>query len=98
MGLRATRICTNDNVFILIPNSALIENAVVNWTLRDAVRRIHVPFPVAYGSDKAAVREAVLKAAVAAPYTLPDDDDRKTQVWLMVKSVITQLDANPLKQ
>jgi small-conductance mechanosensitive channel len=83
IGPRATRIRTNDNVYILLPNSALMENAVVNWTMRDDVRRIHVPFFVAYGSDKAHVRDVVLAAARSVAFTLPDTADRKTQVWLV---------------
>ncbi len=83
IGPRATRIRTNDNVHLLLPNSALIDNIVVNWTLRDAARRIHVPFSVAYGSDKVRVREVVLAAAKSVAFTLPDIADRKTQVWLV---------------
>jgi len=82
IGPRATRIRTNDNIFLLLPNSQLMEQMVVNWTMRDAVRRIHIPFFVAYGADKAKVRQAVLDAAHAVPFTLPDVGDRKAQVWL----------------
>jgi small-conductance mechanosensitive channel len=41
-----------------------------------------VPFSVAYGADKAKVREVVLAAATALPFTLPDNDNRRTQVWM----------------
>lgn len=83
IGPRATRIRTNDNIDILLPNSHLIENAVVNWTLHGRTRRIHVPFGVAYGSDKELVRKVVLEAARAIPFTLPDSDEHKAQVWLV---------------
>jgi small-conductance mechanosensitive channel len=82
IGPRATRIRNNDNVYLLIPNSKLIENTVINWTLRGESRRIHVPFQVAFGVDKEKVREAVLEAARDVPFTLPDTDTRRTQVWL----------------
>lgn len=82
IGPRATRIRNNDNVYLLVPNSKLIENAVINWTLRGETRRIHVPFVVAYGADKEKVRDAVLAAAREVPFTLPDDGARKTQVWM----------------
>ncbi len=82
VGPRATRIRTNDALDVVLPNSKLIENRVVNWTLRGHTRRIHVPFGVAYGSDKTKVREAVLKAAHALPLTSPDAEGRKTQVWM----------------
>jgi len=83
IGPRATRIRNNDNVYLLVPNSMLIENALINWTLRGETRRIHVPFGVAYGADKEKVRDAVLEAARDVPFTLPDDANRKTQVWLV---------------
>lgn len=83
VGPRATRLLTNDGLDVVIPNSKLIEEQVVNWTLKGKTRRIHVPFGVAYGVDKAKVREAVLAAAKKVPFTLPDTDTNKTQVWLV---------------
>ena len=53
-----------------------------NWTRDRASRRIHIPFPVAYGSNKELVRLAALEAASAVPFTLPDLPNRKAQVWL----------------
>jgi small-conductance mechanosensitive channel len=82
VGPRATRLRTNDGLNVVIPNSKLIEAQVVNWTLKGATRRIHVPFSVAYGIDKALVREVVLAAARATPFTLPESDLCKTQVWM----------------
>lgn len=83
IGPRATRIRTNDAVDVLVPNSHLIEKPVTNWTLRGETRRIHIPFPVAYGSDKEKVREAVLQAARDVPFTTSETDVRKSQVWLV---------------
>lgn len=82
IGPRATRVRNNDNVYLLIPNSKLIENTLINWTLRGDTRRIHVPFAVAYGADKEKVRECVLAAAHEVPFTMPDTATRKTQVWM----------------
>lgn len=81
IGARATHVRTNDDVDVLVPNSKLIDGVIINWTQR-GTRRIHVPFSVAYGVDKDKVRDAVLKAARALPFTLPDDDRHKTQVWM----------------
>lgn len=82
VGPRATRLRTNDGVNVVLPNSQLIENHVVNWTLKGGTRRFHVPFSVAYGVDKSVVRDAVLEAAYTVPFTSPDTDGRKAQVWL----------------
>jgi small-conductance mechanosensitive channel len=83
IGPRASRIRTNDNVNIIVPNSRLIEDRVTNWTLKGDTRRIHVPFSVAYGADRSRVRDAVLAAARASPFTLPETETRKSQVWLV---------------
>jgi small-conductance mechanosensitive channel len=81
--MRATRVVTNDNIDILVPNSQFVSGRVVNWTLDEADRRIHVPFGVAYGSDKVQVRAAVLEAATAVSFTLRDVPNRAPQVWLV---------------
>lgn len=83
IGPRATRIRNNDNIDIIVPNSQLIEGTLVNWTLHGATRRIHIPFGVAYGVDKEKVRDVVLEAARALPFTQPDTETQKSQVWLV---------------
>ena len=80
--IRATRITTNDNMDILVPNSEFVNGKVVNWTLRDVSRRLKVPFRVAYGTDKERVKQAALEAAAEVPFTLTLEGDRKPQVWL----------------
>jgi small-conductance mechanosensitive channel len=82
IGARATRLRTNDNLHIVVPNSTIVQSRVTNWTLNDQTRRIHVPFSVAETADKAIVRDVVLKAAKALPFTQPDYNGRKTQVWM----------------
>jgi len=81
--MRATRITTNDNIDILVPNSEFVRGRVVNWTLGEAYRRIHVPFGVAYGTDKEVVRRAVLEAAGRTVHTLKGVPGREPQVWLV---------------
>jgi small-conductance mechanosensitive channel len=83
VGPRATRLRTNDDINVIIPNSKLIEGQVVNWTLKGGTRRLHVPFSVAYGADKARVRDAVIAGARPVPFTLPESERHRTQVWLV---------------
>ena len=82
IGPRATRLRTNDNLNVVIPNSIMTQSRVTNWTYNEQSRRIHVPFSVAEEADKALVRDVVMAAAKDLPFTLPDDELRKTQVWL----------------
>lgn len=51
INTRSTRIRRVDGVHMLIPNSKLLENTVVNWTLIDYLTRTSVKVGVAYGSD-----------------------------------------------
>ncbi len=51
INFRSTTIITNDNITIIVPNSQLINQAVINWSHGDPRIRVHVPVGVAYGSD-----------------------------------------------
>lgn len=82
IGPRATTLRTTDHVDILVPNADLLSTKLRNWTRAGVTRRIHVPFTVAYGTDKEIVKQAALKAARSVPFTLPESDEHKTQVWL----------------
>lgn len=72
INMRYTRITTNDQVDIIVPNSEFINGRVINWTLGDLNRRMHIPFGVAYGTDKDIVKECAIKAANSVSYTLAD--------------------------
>ena len=83
INIRATLVTTNDNVDILVPNEEFIKAQVINWTLKETRRRMHVPFGVAYGSNKELVRQAGLEAAAEVPWTYTSSEARKPQVWLV---------------
>ncbi len=82
IGIRYTRVTTNDSVDVFVPNSEFINGRVVNWTFTGRRHRIHVPFGVAYGSDKQLVREAGLAAAASVPGS-HIDDEHPADVWLV---------------
>jgi len=83
IAIRYTRVSTNDSVDVLVPNSEFINGRVTNWTFEDTSRRIHVPFSVAYATDKHLVREAGLAAAKGVPGVILDDEHRAPDVWLV---------------
>lgn len=83
INIRATRITTNDNIDILVPNSEFVSGRVTNWTYRSVNRRIRVPFGVAYGVDKELVKKAALEAAAQVPFTLSMEGEKAPQVWLV---------------
>jgi small-conductance mechanosensitive channel len=61
MKMRSTTVTTNDNIDVIIPNSSFIQNNVINWTLENDIRRIHIPFSVAYGTANEKVEEVILE-------------------------------------
>lgn len=61
--VRSTEVQTFQRASVIIPNSDLISNAVVNWTHKDLYGRIEVPVGVAYGSDIEKVKDVLLGCA-----------------------------------
>ena len=62
IGARSTRIRSGDNTHIIVPNSTLLQNKVLNWTLSDHIIRTQMDVGVAYGSDVAEVQKQIGKA------------------------------------
>ncbi|MDG1750784.1 MAG: mechanosensitive ion channel [Thalassotalea sp.] len=72
INTRSTRIRRVDGVHLLIPNSKLLENTVVNWTLRDNLVRTSVSVGVAYGTRARIVSDLILEATLAQKEVLTD--------------------------
>ncbi|RME02209.1 MAG: potassium transporter KefA [Bacteroidetes bacterium] len=70
IGLRTSVVETRDQVSILIPNSRLVVDAVINWSHNRNIRRFNVSVGVAYGSDVEKVTELLLQAAAEHPKVL----------------------------
>jgi small-conductance mechanosensitive channel len=70
IGPRSTRIRTADNVHLIVPNSKLLENNVVNWTLSDDVVRTRVAVGVTYGTPTREVERLLLELIAAQPEIL----------------------------
>lgn len=65
--LRSTRIHTNQNEVVIIPNQNVANNKIVNHTMQASLR-LDVPFGIAYKEDIDRAREVVL--------AVTEDDDR----------------------
>lgn len=76
IGPRCVEIRTQDRVSILVPNARFLETEVVNWSHGDPLTRVHVKLGVAYGSDVAQVRAALLESARGHPDVLADPRPR----------------------
>lgn len=81
--IRSTTIKTFDNIDIVIPNSSFIQNNVINWTLDDATRRLHIAFGVAYGTKIEKVKEIILGELNSSDLVfLRDIEDKKPEIRL----------------
>ena len=63
IGLRSSNVKTYDGAEVVVPNSNLISNQLINWTLSDNKRRNEIKVGVSYGSDPNIVLELLEKAA-----------------------------------
>lgn len=70
MGPRATVARTRDEEEIILPNSLLVRESVVNYTFRDSLYRLRAQVGVVYGSDMARVREVLETAAARIEWRL----------------------------
>lgn len=82
--IRSTTIKTFDNIDIIIPNSSFIQNNVINWTLEDASRRLHIPFGVAYGTDVEHVKKVILDELKESHLTYINDvSSKEPEIWMI---------------
>ncbi|MFO8085691.1 MAG: mechanosensitive ion channel [Desulfobacterales bacterium] len=65
--LRATKIRTRDNIEYLVPNSNLISDIVVNYSLSSSFIRVEMPIGVSYDADPRQVEQIFLEAAREEP-------------------------------
>ena len=65
--LRATKVRTRDNIEYLIPNSDLISNTIINYSLSSPMIRIELPVGVSYGADPREVEKILLEIAEKEP-------------------------------
>ncbi|MDC1436739.1 mechanosensitive ion channel [Gammaproteobacteria bacterium] len=74
INTRSTLIRRTDGVHMLIPNSHLLENTVVNWTLIDKQARGMVRVGVAYGSPVKQVAELIEQAVKSHDLIMKDPE------------------------
>ena len=71
---RSTTVLTNDNITLIVPNSAFTEHTITNWSHGDQKVRFRIPVSVAYGTDLDLVREALLEVARGHPRALSEPE------------------------
>lgn len=95
INMRSSVITTFDNIDIIIPNSTLIQNNVINLTFSDDVRRLHIPFGVAYGSNVDDVIKIILDSLASSSLiyikNIVDKDPRVRMTAMGASSVDFEL-------
>jgi small-conductance mechanosensitive channel len=72
INTRFTRVRRIDGVRLMIPNSQVLENTIVNWTIVDRKLRSSVRVGVRYGSDVQKVRILLEEILTSNPDVLDD--------------------------
>ena len=76
INLRTTVVTTNDQIAIIVPNSKLVSQRVINWSYGDPRARIRIPIGVADDSDIQLVTDTLIEAAKGVPNVLPEPQPR----------------------
>lgn len=72
IGLRSTRILTRDNRLVIVPNSVISAQAIVNHSIPDSMFRVQTEVAVAYGLDVDSVRRVLVEAVRAQDWVMKD--------------------------
>ena len=72
INLRTTIVTTNDRISIIVPNSRLVSQRLINWSYGDPRARIAIHVGVATDSDVELVTRTLLKAAEDVDNVLKD--------------------------
>ena len=76
INLRTTLVITNDRVAIIVPNSRLVSQRVINWSYGDPRARIAIPIGVADDSDIELVTHTLIEAANGVANVLEEPKPR----------------------
>jgi small-conductance mechanosensitive channel len=76
INLRTTVVTTNDRIAIIVPNSKLVSQRVVNWSYGDPRARIAIPIGVADDSDIEVVTATLIEASHGVSNVLDEPKPR----------------------
>ena len=72
IGTRSTRIRTRDNRMVIVPNSILSGNQIVNYSYPDPQYRVQMDIGIGYGQDVEKVRHLLTETVRSIPGVLLD--------------------------
>jgi len=72
IGIRSTRIRTRDNRLVIVPNSTISANQVVNYSFPDPRYRVQMDIGIGFGQDIEKVRQIIIDTVRNVEGILPD--------------------------
>ena len=72
IGARSSTLQTFQGSEVIVPNSNLLSNQVINWTLSSPWRCVQIPVGVAYGTDPEPVLKLLVEVAESHPGVMRD--------------------------
>lgn len=70
IGARSSTVVTFQGAEVIVPNSNLLSNQLINWTLSSPWRRIDIPVRVAYGTEPEQLIKILVGVAESNPGVL----------------------------
>lgn len=67
IDIRTSKVVTRDGKYIIIPNSLLTKDNIINWSHSTDITRFQIKVRVAYGSDTQKVRQILHQVAESHP-------------------------------
>ena len=64
---RSTRICTNDNIYLDIPNSKIVEDTITNLSYPNRTHFMRLQMNAEYGVPPNRVKDALMRATIQVP-------------------------------
>jgi small-conductance mechanosensitive channel len=80
IGLRTSQGIKRDDIVVIIPNSKIINNQVINWTHKSKKTRFGIKVSVAYGSDIELVSKLLIESVLEQKTII---DKTKTEARLV---------------
>ena len=76
IGIRSSKVRTFDGAEVVVPNSMLVSDQLINWTLSDDRRRIEIIVGVKYGTDPQKVIDILKNVALNHELVSKDPEPR----------------------
>jgi small-conductance mechanosensitive channel len=80
IGIRSSRVLTRDNRLVIVPNSSIVDSAVINYSLPDSTYRLQSDIGIGNFMDIPKVQEQIRESVRKLDGVLPD---KPVDVWFI---------------